>query len=406
MKLTVTSEEFKKAVDWVTVNSNSKDEKAYLAFIADFENGKLSLAYMDRVSYSEAPVAVSQESWNVSKSEKGNKYKVALDPVTIKNASSAIKKLKDDSVIFSYDFEKKGSFFVESEKLTLEIPTLELKIKDRPNLLTLGTVEVKSFVSAIDKLGKICTLASADNGSATGSVALRFNKNSITAAATDSFAFGEIVVDNFSLNKKHFDKFVENSTNGGIALVPKSCTTLIKTSNNKDSANETLDLVFDPDTKRFGYSLSDGRIIVFSLDEARPIPYENFKAAVLAQSDKQVVLSSCKNVKEGVDVAKLFDVSSPYIVVKINKDKVSLLDENERNEVQLESVSGNFKGTTKFKLFTEIFEKALAPFEASSAIAINFAESFRDGVPEVTCFSSGDNEVGNEFSIAVLEVSE
>lgn len=402
MKLTLNAPDFTDAVTWAIQAYDSKDTQSYAALTVDRNSGRASLVHANQVSHMRAPIAVSELEFNDDETE--DSYSIPLDGAYLKNLAAVVKRMKIETLVASKKLNSKNdSLKIKGDRQNFTVPVLTLEVKKDPELITIGDANDLEFFSAIQRLAKLCTPVAADTGSATGSVAVKMGEKRLTIMATDSFSFGEVLM-KYDPNLKAVEKFKKTASNGEVVLIPRAAALTVKPSK---VTTDTVDFVYDPESQKFGYSFDDGRIALFSLDQALPIPYEGFKDAVIAQSTKSVDVPLVE-LTRAIESISLLSPEETQISIRIKgtkKGKITVSDSNSTNVIELEPTGIDFTGDMKMSFFREVIKNSLIPM-ASEIVRVHFAPEFEDGMPEVSFIRPLDDR-GNPdktvFSISVLE---
>lgn len=403
MKLTLNASDFTDAVTWAIQGYDSKDTQSYAALNVDRDSGRASLVHANQVSHIRAPIAVTEIEFAEDETE--SSYSIALDGAYLKTLATVVKRMKIVSLVASKKLNsKRDSLKIKGDRQNFTVPVLALEVKKDPELITIGDVNDQEFFGAVQRLAKLCTAVSADTGSATGSVAVKLGEKRMTLMATDSFSFGEIMM-KYEPNSKAVEKFKKTASNGEIILIPRAAALTVKPSK---VATDTVNFVYDAESEKFGYSFDDGRIALFSLDQALPIPYETFKKVVIDQSVKSVDLP-LTYLSHAIDSIAVLSPEETQIDIRVRgtkKGKVTVSDSNSTNVIDVEPSAIDFTGDLKLTFFRDVIKNSLIPM-SSETVRLHFANEFDGEMAAVTYIRPLDDR-GNPdksvFSISVLEV--
>lgn len=370
MKFTLDPKDLADTVAWAVQNYDAKDSQSYVALTVERKNGKASLTHVNRVSHMKASLSISDLTFDDEETE--DSYSIPLDGPYLKNLAAVVKRMGLKELTFSKSLTKKNDpLKLKGDKQNFTVPVLMVETQKSPKLTRIGETTDLDFFTAMQKLAKICTLASADAGAATGAVAVHFGDDKLTLMGTDSYSLGEIIVD-YDPNKDNIESFTEKSANGSIVLVPRSAALTVKPSK---SPTDMVELVYDAKGKKFGYTFDDGRIALFSLDQSTPTIYEALKNSVTETSTASVDLDFFELTRAIDSIASL---SPDEVDVNIRiaggkkKKKFSVSDAKKTNVIELEVPAMDFEGELEVSLFRDVISKSLVPLSQGS-IRIYFA---------------------------------
>lgn len=364
MKLTVDPQNLADAVAWATQNYDQKDTQSYVALTLDRQSGKASLTHVNQVSHMHSPLQISE--LELDSEEKDESYSIPLDGPYLKSLAAVLKRMGSAELTLSKKLTKKNDpLKVKGDRQSFTVPVLLVETKKSPALTVLGEVNDLEFLGAVQRLAKLCTLATADAGAATGSVAVDFGERKLTLMGTDSYSLGEVVVD-YSPNGKDLKEFTEKSSTGSTVLIPRAAALTVKPAKN---AGENLELVYDSKGKKFGYSFSDGRVALFSLDQSTPTIYQSLKSNVIEVSDASVDLPLQDFTRAIESIAALSpDEVDVSVTIDGTKKKKKLVVSNTKrtNTIEIDVEGMNYTGEVEMSFFREVITKSLIPVTGSS----------------------------------------
>lgn len=363
MKLTIDPQDLADAVAWSVQNYDAKDTQSYVVLTVERDNGTASLTHVNQVSHMRAPLPIRDLEFDEDETE--DSYTIPLDGPYLKNLAGVVKRMGIDELVLSKKLAKKNDpLRVRGSRQNFTVPVLMVETKKAPALSVLGEVNDLEFFSALQRLAKLCTLASADAGAATGSVALKFAERKLTLMGTDSYSLGEIILDYEA--REGLAEFTEKASNGAIVLIPRAAALTVKPSR---VATDTLELVYDTKGKKFGYSFDDGRIALFSLDQSTPTIYESLKNSVIEVSDASVDLP-LQDFTRAIEAIASLSPEEVDVNVKIDgtkkRRKFTVSDSKKSNVIELEVSAMDFDGEVDISFFRDVISKSLVPVAGSS----------------------------------------
>lgn len=370
MKLTIDPSDLADAVAWSIQNYDAKDTQSYVALTVERENGSASLTHVNQVSHMRAPLTISGLEFDEGEDE--DSYSIPLDGPYLKNLAGVVKRMGINELSLSKKLGKKNDpLKVKGSRQSFTVPVLMVETKATPGLTVLGETNNLELFNALQRLAKLCTLASADSGAATGAVAIKFGDDKLTLMGTDSYSLGEVILD-YEPRAKALKEFSSKAANGSVVLVPRSAAMTVKASKN---ATDTVELVYDSKGKKFGYSFDDGRIALFSLDQSTPTIYEALKQSVVDASDASVDLD-LQEFTRAIEAIASLNPEDVDVSVKIEgskkKKKFTVSDGRKSNVIDLEVDGMDFSGEVELSFFRDVISKSLVPV-AGSSIRLFFA---------------------------------
>lgn len=402
MKLTIDPQDLADAVAWSVQNYDAKDTQSYVALTVERDSGTASLTHVNQVSHMRAPLPISDLEFEEGEDE--DSYSIPLDGPYLKNLAGVVKRMGLKELVLSKKLTKKNDpLKVKSDRQSFTVPVLMVETRKSPALTNLGEANDFEFFGALQRLAKLCTLASADAGAATGAVAVKFGDKKLTLMGTDSYSLGEVILD-YEPNGKELKEFSEKAANGATVLVPRAAALTVKPSR---GATDTVELVYDAKGKKFGYRFDDGRIALFSLDQSTPTIYETLKTNVIDASDASVDLPLV-DLTRAIDAIASLSPEDLDVDVKIDgtkkRKKFVVSDSKKSNVIELEVEGMDFDGEVDLSFFRDVISKSLVPVTGGT-IRIFFAS---DG-PQMVVIRKLKEEDGkidkSIFSLAIIATS-
>ena len=398
MKLTIDPQDLADAVAWSIQNYDAKDTQSYVALTVERDSGKASLTHVNQVSHMKSPLQISDLEFEEDETE--DSYSIPLDGPSLKSLAGVVKRMNIDELVLSKKLTKKNDpLKVKGRRQNFTVPVLMVETKRSPGLTVLGETNDFEFFGALQRLAKLCTLASADSGAATGSVAVKFGDKKLTLMGTDSYSLGEIVLDYEA--SENLDEFTEKAANGAIVLIPRAAALTVKPSK---IATDTLEFVYDAKGKKFGYSFDDGRIALFSLDQSTPTIYESLKTSVIDASDASVDIP-LQDFTRAIESIAALSPEEVDVNVRIDgtkkRQKFTVSDSKKTNVIELDVSAMDFSGEVDLSFFRDVISKSLIPV-ASESIRIFFSS---EGPQMVVLRRLKDTEAKIDksvFSLAII----
>jgi len=363
MKLTIDPQDLADAVAWSIQNYDAKDSQSYVALTLEKDSGKASLTHVNQVSHMKAPLQISDLEFEEDETE--DSYSIPLDGPYLKNLAGVVKRMGLDELVLSKKLTKKNDpLKVKGSRQNFTVPVLMVETKRSPGLTVLGEVNDLEFFSSLQRLAKLCTMASADAGAATGAVAVKLGEKRLTLMGTDSYSLGEVILDYEP--SASIGEFTDKAPNGSIVLIPRAAALTVKPSR---IATDTLELVYDAKGKKFGYSFDDGRIALFSLDQSTPTIYESLKNSVIEASDASVDLP-LQDFTRAIEAIASLSPEEVDVNVKIDgtkkRKKFTVSDSKRSNVIELEVGEMDFDGEVDLSFFRDVISKSLIPVAGDS----------------------------------------
>lgn len=370
MKFTIDPKDFAEAVAWSIQNYDAKDSQSYVALAVERESGRASLTHVNQVSHMRSSLSISNLEFESDEEE--DSYSIPLDGPYLKNLAGVVKRMNIEELLFSKKLSKKNDpLRVRGDRQNFTVPVLMIETKAPPALTSLGEVNDLDFFSALQRLAKLCTLASADSGVGTGSVAVKLGEKKLTLMGTDSYSLGEVILD-YEPNEKTLSEFIEKAANGSTVLIPRVAALTVRPSK---IATDSVELVYDPKGKKFGYSFDDGRIALFSLDQSTPTRYEGLKEGVIDAADSSADVE-LQDLTRAIEAISSLSPEEVDVSVKIDgtkkRKKITVSDSKKSNVIVIESPSMDFDGEIDLSFFRDVISKSLIPV-ANPSIRIFFS---------------------------------
>lgn len=399
MKFTIDPQSFGDAVAWVVQNYDPKDSQSYVALTVERESGKASLTHVNQVSHMRSPLPITELEFG--EEELDESYSIPLDGPYLKNLAGVVKRLGSTELTVSKKLAKKSeALSIKGSRQSFTVPVLLVEVKGAPSLTVLGEANDFEYFSAVQRLAKLCTLASADAGASTGAVAVNFGEKKLTLMSTDAYSLGEIIVD-YSPQVDELAAFSEKATNGSIVLVPRSAAMTVKPSR---TPTDTVEFVYDSKAKKFGYSFDDGRVALFSLDQSTPTKYEGLKNSMVEVSTSSVDVS-LKDLTNAIDAVASLNPEDVDVTIRIEgskkKKKFVVLDSKKSSVIELEVGNMDFTGEFEVSFFRENISKSLIPVAGNTVRLL-----FDTEAPRVVVFrkvKDEDDKIDKSiFSLVIL----
>lgn len=353
MKIKIKTQNFVDAINWSTKNFDLKNDKAYVSMTVK-ENGTGMLSHENTSSYFNAP-------FDVSEIDLDNKEEInlALEGAFLTRLSSA---LTGDTgeVTLEKDFsDMDAPLKVKSTSGKFTIPTLNAKVKKTPEVKNIGEVLNTDFFDSLQRLSKLCDTKNAGLLPILETIDITLNKDdedsdaNITMMATDRYSLGEISV-KFSPDSNN-NEFLDESPR---FLLPYEVAVLINPS--KDGA-ETIRLVNEPKSKKFGYSFDDGKLALFALKDASPLEYSSYKELGKKQSEKKITLKVA-DLKKAINVVSSLAWTEGNIHLEFSEESgLVVSDTNGTNRLSVETEELVTTENEKVNFVRTVINEAFSP---------------------------------------------
>jgi len=366
MKLRINAKDFGNAIAWVISRFDARDGQAYMAITVE-NTGHVHLTYANSTSLFKSPLAALEVDF--SEEETDESYSIPVDGTYLKNFASVVKTIGAEELLFTKDLTKPGPLKVKADKQNLTVPVFLTSVPAEPKLITLGEVNDQEFFGTLQRLAKVCTSESEDTGAATGAVAVKLGEENLSFLATDTYTIAETTL-SYEPNAKKIAKFKENATNDETALIPKAAALTVKPSK---VATDTVELVYEKEAGKFGYSFTDGRVALFSLDSSTPLDITSLKENLLEINESSVDLPLGELTRYLTSIG-ILNPSETDVEIEIGQKKVQIRDVQNANVMSLKPSASDFSDGETFTFFREVLLKSLSVL-TSDAVRIFFGAS-------------------------------
>ena len=348
MKLVLDTKSFVDGVGWVAKTLDNKDDKSYIALVVNAE-GIGYLSHTNGLSYIKSEIKV--DSIELEKGE--DEVKLALNAPFVKRFAST---LRDHSapLTFSKDLnDPRTSLSVTRPQENYTIPLFEAAVGKEPKYETIGTVSDGEYFDTLTKLAKLTDPINAGVIPSLGAVDLKLDAEAqtITIMATDRYALGEIVL---PFSPEADSDFYSEPRN---LLLTEDRASLISPSK---GAVDSVELIFEPKSQKFGYNFSDGRIVLFALSTANPIAYGGIKAKA-AENDVSVLLSVAE-LRNAIAAISSLAYDEMSILLSFSKKGIVVADTKETNTLRVVvEESDGLNESLQVRFTRSILNEALSP---------------------------------------------
>lgn len=388
MKLVLDTKSFVDAVAWVSKGVDSKDDKSYIALVVDAD-GIGRLTHTNSLSFIECSVTVN--SIELEKDEDG--VSLPLSASFVKRFASTLKN-HSEPLTFSKDLnDPKASLVVTRPQENYTIPLLDSRIGSKPDYEVIGEISDGEYFDAITKLSKLTDPINAGVFPVIGTVDLNLSleNKSVTLMATDRYALGEIVLP-FEPKKKA--KFFENPRH---LLLSEERAALIAPSK---GAVDTLELIYEEKSQKFGYNFPDGRIILFALSTAEPLAYGGIKTKSTSSLAGSALLSSSE-LRNAISSVSSLAYDEASIILTFSKKGVIISDTKDTNSLRVNIQESEGLEKSLVVRFTRvILNEALSPI-SSNRIRLKWSDAKSAFIFEPVF--DDDTAAENVFLLAIPE---
>lgn len=355
MKLTVEVKSLVSAIDWAAKRRDPKAAASYIALIVT-PDGAASLSHQNATSYMRAPLAVTDAELDANESSKG--VSLPLDVSSLVNMKAALN-MSSKPVVIQHDSSTTSSVTVKTSNSRLTVPLIQAAVSAPPVLKELGSASGRELFGALSNLSKLCDSTHAEYMAAVGAVdiALSPDNNTITMMATDRWVMGEIIVPFEPTEEAKL--FVKDRAH---LLFPMEAANI-----SSSRSDESVKIVFDPKSRKFGFVFDDGRVSLFSLKDGEPIPYVNIKTR-----SRQAVKSSARvdlnELKKAYAAVSAIAREEDDIYLTITGTTLTVHDRSKANSIELTLDQVNASSeqmTVKFRRI--LLAKSFSPITTSIA---------------------------------------
>lgn len=348
MQLVVDTKSFAEAVAWVAKTLDSKDDKAFIALVVDADgNGHLS--HTNGLSYTKSPLKIDK----IELDDDEDEVKLALSAQFTKRFGAT---LRDHGIPLTFSKDLNNPRAVLSVKRPHEnytIPLVESRIGSEPAYEAIGAVSDGEYFDTITRLSKLADPANAGVLPVIGTVDVKLDPEAetITLMATDRYTFGEIVIP-YSPSKDA--AFYSDNKN---LLIPEERASMIAPS--KGSV-DSIDLIFEEKSHKFGYAFPDGRIALFALNTAEPLNYGVIKTN--ASDPTSEALLSLQELKNAIASIKNLVFDENNIQLTVTSKGLIVSDIHETNTLRVTiAESKGIDETVVLRFSRSILDEALGP---------------------------------------------
>ncbi len=354
MKLVLDTKSFVEAVAWVSKALDTKDDKSYIALVVDAD-GIGHLNHINGLSYIKSSIQV--DSIELDKGE--DEVKLALSAPFLKRFAST---LRDHTapLTFSKDLsDPRASLAVTRPQENYTLPLLDSRIGSEPKFEVIGNVADGEYFDALTKLAKLTDPVNAGVFPVIGTVDLKLDseEKTITIMATDRYALGEIVL---PFNPEPGAEFFNDGRN---LLLAEERASLISPSKGKI---DSIELIYEAKSQKFGYSFPDGRIVLFALSTAEPLAYGAIKTK--SSDTSGAALLSVTELRNAISSISSLAYDETSIILTFSKKGIVISDTKETNSlrVNVEEIDG-LDETLQVRFTRAILNEALGPIATNRA---------------------------------------
>lgn len=355
MKLTFDIKTFIDAANWVGKTFDHRSNSSYIALSVNSDS-QAHLFYLNSTSYMKAPFIVSHVDLSDEETDSDDRKVFALDGVFLSKLSSVLSGSSGNATMK----RKKGSMEVLTQSGKFSIPTVEKKVQQEPDLTDIGEVDERQYFEALKNLSKLCD--NTGSGPSLSSVDISFKDDTIVLMATDRYVLGEITVPFDPSN--NIERYMKDRE-GKNLLLPVENAALISPSKN-GSVSTTL--VYDEKSKKFGYQFLDGRVSIFSLNNAEPLAYLKLKENA-SKGNTETVTIETKQLKQAISSVSNVSWEEKEIVLNIASDgSLKVHDLVESNTVSVPVLESHVSQDFSPKFSRVIINEAFYPITTSKVV--------------------------------------
>lgn len=319
-KFTTTDKHLIDAVQWVTKNYDSRDEKAYVLFELDEEGGS-SLSHENSTSYMKSPISMS----NVDLGGE-DEVSITVEGNYLKRLASAVK--GGGNLRFSWEDDSSG-VNVQTEKGVFTLPIIEVETPPKMMVTSLGEVDDNEYFGSLQRLAKLCITRDGGYLPTLETVDLNFDveEKTLTMMATDRYALGEIQIP-FEPEIENAEEYFDSHEH--IFLPSASASLISPTRDNLTSVS----IITGKRGDKFGYSFADGKIALFATKDVEAIKYGKLKEKATETATNSITVET-EELKRALGIVSSLSWEENTIILKINEDEVVVSDNSESNTLQV-----------------------------------------------------------------------
>ena len=385
MKITVNTKSFIDAIGWTVKSMDSKDQDAFIVLETD-ENSEGSLSHTNSFSYMKAPFeVVTAEDASDNKLALSGQFLSKLVPALNNSGDTVNLELTEKSGTRTLNLKGKTGRF--------SIPIHGSRIPKKPETEKLGEVSDTEYFDYILRLTKLCAADTEGLMPALGAVDVKLSKEdeSLVMMASDRYALGEITLDFEPAND--FEDDDERHY-----LIPHGNSGLISPTR---GSSDSIELVFDKNSEKFGYRLVDGREALFVLKDADPMTYKNIKSSMSDMVEHSIVTDRKELTKAISIMASLsWDEDDTFITIDPNEGLV-VHDSHKTNKMNVSSEDVSADQEYSLQFVREIIEEAFAPINTAK-VKIEWGSSDSTPVVLTPILDSGDDDESVFVSAATI----
>lgn len=356
MKLVLDTKSFVDAVNWVTKALDTKDDKSYLALVVTPE-GVGYLSHTNGLSYSKCDVQVN--SVELEQEEQGETVKLALNAPFVRRFAPVLRD-HDVPITFSKELnDPRTSLTVTRPQENYTIPLLSARVGAEPDYEVIGQVSDLEFFDSLTKLAKLADPVNAGAIPVLGTVDLRLDSEAetVTIMATDRYALGEIVIPYSPDLEAEFYGEAKN------LLLPEDRASLIAPSKGKV---DSVELIYEAKSQKFGYSFPDGRIILFALSTADSLSYEGIKKKSSETAGE--ALLSLQELRNAISSISALAYDEMSILLTLHDKVIVVADTNSTNTLRVNAqqvTATDEPWPLQVKFTRSILNEALGPISTN-----------------------------------------
>lgn len=348
MKLVLDTKSFVEAVNWVAKTLDNKDDKSYIALVVNAD-GIGYLSHTNGLSYIKSEIKV--DSIELEKGE--DEVKLALNAPFVKRFASTLRD-RSAPLTFTKDLsDPRTSLTVTRPQENYTIPLLEARVGTEPKYEIIGSVSDGEYFDALTKLAKLTDPVNAGVIPVIGTVDLKLDaaEKTITIMATDRYALGEIIL---PYSPEAGAEFYNDAKN---LLLAEDRASLIAPSKGKV---DSVELIYEAKSQKFGYNFPDGRIVLFALSTADPLSYGAIKTK--SADTKGSALLSVTELRNAISSISSLAYDEMSIILNFTKKGIVISDTKETNTVRVnvEEIEG-LEETLQVQFTRSILNEALGP---------------------------------------------
>lgn len=363
MELKIDVKSFVSAVNWVTKNYDTRDDKAYVALSVN-DNGVGSLSHTNANSYMKSDYNVVSVDFS---GDDVTEVDLAIEGNFLRKFAKAIGNIDGDIVLTKKLGNKQTSLEARTVSGKFTLPLTSAKVAKAPEIIELGEIDDNEFFDMLNRISKLCDTNTSGSSLFTGGVDLGFDveNKAVKLFATDRFAMSEVVLDFTPSVDDEYAELLNDHVllpfdKAGIIPATKGVSTSVSI-----IAQENKDVI-----ARIGYSFPDGRVALFAKFDSSPFPgVDTMKEKARKLVEYSLTLNK-KELLDAVNVVSSLAWEEEHIYLKISEDGLIVSDSKGSNALQVDHSNVEYDGDEEYtaKFLRSTLIESFSPVTTSDVV--------------------------------------